>query len=220
MKLSNDYVEKINRIHHVKKVGISGGTFDPIHLGHLITAEYIREHFGLDEVLFIPVGDPPHKKERSVTAAPHRLAMTGLAIGSNPYFTLSDMEVDRQGYTYAVDTLKELKSIYGQDTRFFYIIGADVALGLLTWKDYREVMASCSFIAVVRPGFRREDLEEQAEMLRRDYSASITLLDAPQIEISSTKIRERLLKGKSIRYLVPEGVLEYIEDNRLYVSSG
>lgn len=199
-----------------KKIGISGGTFNPIHLGHLIIAEMVRDKYGLDKVLFIPSGMPPHKNLNNVIEAEHRFNMVQQAVASNPYFIESRMEVDREGYTYTIDTLKNLRESYGKSATLYYIIGADVLNDLLTWRNYQEVFGICEFIAVLRPGSCLEGFNKQMEYLRDTFSAKIHFIDTPLIEISSTDIRNRIKEGKSIKYLVPESVEDYIKENGLY----
>lgn len=199
-----------------KRIGISGGTFNPIHIGHLIIAEMVRDRFGLDKVLFIPSGMPPHKNLGSVLCAEKRFYMVRRAVANNPHFIESRIEIDRGGYTYTVDTLKKLREIYGNDTSLYYIIGADVLNDLLTWKSFEEVFKICEFIAVLRPGNDVQAFNKQMEYLKNAYSARIHFIETPLIEISSTEIRERIKEGRSIKYLVPESVEEYIESNGLY----
>jgi nicotinate-nucleotide adenylyltransferase len=202
----------------ILKIGICGGTFDPIHMGHLATAELIRCEFNLDKVLFIPSGMPPHKDLRMVTDSSHRLNMVKCAVRSNPYFEASTIEVDRNGYTYAVDTLNELHNMYPHGTTFYYIIGADVVMDLLTWKRVEEVFVLTKFIAVMRAGFLDVQFNEHIKLLRHKYDIDINSFEAPLIEISSTFIRDRIRKKQSIKYLVDECVEEYIKKNNLYLS--
>ncbi|MDF2524348.1 MAG: nicotinic acid mononucleotide adenylyltransferase [Clostridiales bacterium] len=199
-----------------KRVGISGGTFDPIHYGHLITAEHIREKFELDKILFIPAGTPPHKDINQVTESEHRYNMVCSAVNGNPAFEVSRVEVDRKGYTYTVDTLSQLQQSYGRETEFNFIIGADVVSELLTWKDPERVFGLCNFIAVFRPGYEMKQFLEQIEYLKKSYSARIKTINVPLIDISSTEIRSRVKSGLSIRYLVPHEVEQYIYKNKLY----
>ena len=199
-----------------ERVGILGGTFDPVHLGHLIIAEEIREKMNLDRVVFIPSGKPPHKTALCISNAEHRLAMVQKAVEGNPFFEASDMEIKRPGYTYTVDTLQQLKDYYGESVRLYFIIGADVVHDLMTWKDYRKVFTLCEFIAVMRPGFEREAFDRTVELLAEQFRAVIHPAEVPQIGISSTAIRERCRGGKSVKYLVPEKIEEYIRENGLY----
>jgi len=200
-----------------KKIGISGGTFNPIHLGHLIIAEMVRDRFGLNEVLFVPSGMPPHKNLSNVVSSEHRFEMVNKAVANNPYFKESRVEIDRKGYTYTVDTLKNLKEIYGNGTSLYYIIGADVLNDLPSWRNHEEVFKMCEFIAVLRPGNDMQGFKKQMEFLRDKYCAKIHFIDTPLIEISSTQIRDSIKAGRSIKYLVPDCVEEYIMLNRLYI---
>ncbi|MCX7841900.1 MAG: nicotinate-nucleotide adenylyltransferase [Clostridia bacterium] len=197
-------------------IGIMGGTFDPVHNGHLIIAEEVREKLKLDSILFIPSGHPPHKDKLKIASAEHRLNMIKCAIGSNSAFCVSEMEIEREGYTYTVDTLQQLKSLYGDSTKLFFIIGADVVRDLVNWRDFKKVFTLCEFAAVMRPGFEKETYRNQIRRLTSEYMAKIHNVDVPVIDISSTYIREKLAKGESIKYLVPESVEEYIKRNGLY----
>ncbi len=198
------------------KIGICGGTFDPIHTGHLAVAELVRCEYGLDRVLFIPSGMPPHKSLEDVTAPVHRLNMVKCAVGSNSSFEAVAIEIERSGYTYTVDTLKELHRRYPEGTEFNYIIGADVLLDLLTWRNAREVFKLTDFIAVMRPGFSDEAFNKRLAELKREYEINIRSFEIPLLDISSTFIRDRIKAGKSVKYLVKEEVEEYIIKNKLY----
>ncbi len=199
-----------------RKIGISGGTFDPVHFGHLLAAEYARCEFGLDKVLFVPLGLPPHKNPDLITDSESRFEMVQLAVRGNPGFEVSRIELDRPGFTYTVDTLEELRARYGPETRLLYIVGADVVGELLTWKDWARVFSICEFIAVIRPESGREAFLRQVERLRKEYGAKIHPLDMPPMGISSSLIRSRVREGKSIRYMVPAAVEEYIYGKGLY----
>ncbi|NMB98016.1 MAG: nicotinate-nucleotide adenylyltransferase [Clostridiaceae bacterium] len=199
-----------------RRIGISGGTFDPIHYGHLVIAEEIRETMGLDKVIFIPSSSPPHKRNLKVTQAIHRFNMVNLAIATNPYFEVSSIELEREGYSYTIDTLTQLKQVYGQYTTLFFMTGADVIPELVTWRNFENLFTLCEFVAVLRPGFKKESLLEEIEYYKKNYKAKIHVVDVPLIGISSTIIRNRVEKGKSIKYLVPESVEKYIKDNVLY----
>lgn len=197
------------------KIGISGGTFDPLHIGHLIIAEEVRDYLVLEKILFIPVGKPPHKDVNNVTPSSHRMEMVRRAVENNNFFEALDIEVKRDGYTYAIDTLTELSKIYN-DASFYYIIGADVVFDLLTWKDYLKVFEMCGFIAVMRPGYDKLKLLDRIDELRRTFGVQIIPLEVPLIGVSSTLVRERIKSARSVRYLLPERVLGYIEENDLY----
>ncbi len=198
------------------KIGIFGGTFNPIHYGHLIIAETVRECFSLDKVLFIPTGQPPHKPDTEVTDSEHRYEMVRLAIASNKFFEASRVEIDREGYSYTIDTLGELRKEYGMEAGLFFIVGADVVPELITWKDFRSVFLLCEYIAVLRPGYGRKALEAVIEQYKKEYDIKIHIIETPMIDISSSNIRERCSRGKSIRYLVSEGVAEYIYSEGVY----
>lgn len=201
------------------KTGIFGGTFNPIHNGHLIVAESVREQFGLDRVLFMPSGQPPHKRDSEVIDPEHRFEMVRLAVESNPFFEASRMEIDRSGFTYTVNTLQELRAQCGDETEFYFIIGADVVPELVTWKDFRQVFRLCEFIAVLRPGFDREAFMGEIGRISADYGAVIHTVGARLVDISSTEIRGRRMAGESIKYLVPDGVMEYIYKEGLYTKA-
>ena len=198
------------------KIGICGGTFDPIHLGHLAIAELVRCELNLDKVLFIPTGMPPHKDLNAVTNPIHRLNMVKCAIEGNEYFEAVDIEVKREGYTYTVDTLKELHQIYPHGTSFYYIIGADVVMDLLTWKRPEEVFVLTKFAAVMRSGYLDNDFLERIKIMRKRFDIDILSVEVPLIEISSTFIRERVNNNQSVKYLVSHCVDAYIKDNHLY----
>jgi len=202
--------------HDVKRIGISGGTFDPIHNGHLIIAEEIREAMNLDKVLFIPTGTPPHKDALNVTDMEHRYNMVMKAVCTNKHFEVSRIDMERAGYTYTEDTLTDLKKIYGEDTKLYFIIGADIIYDLVKWHNFRNVFALCEFAACMRPGYDRDSFLRKIDELQRLYGAVIHICDVPLVDISSTMIRDRLRKHKSIKYLVPESVEEYIYENGLY----
>lgn len=196
------------------KIGIFGGTFDPIHLGHLATAEAVRETFALDEILFIPAARPPHKLARHVTDEIHRLTMTTLATRSNKFFRVSDMEIKRTGLSYTLDTMDELHKQFGAATELFFIIGADSLADLSKWHEAKKLVARSHFIATTRPGV---DVDFSAtEKFFGAACEHIHRVTTPAIEISSTEIRKRVKLGRSIKYLVPEAVEEYILREGLY----
>ncbi len=198
------------------RVGIMGGTFDPIHYGHLVTAEAARSQFGLDEVVFTPAGNPPHKKDYEVTPAEARYLMTVLAINDNPFFKVSRMELDRPGYTYTIDTLKQFSELYGENVQLFFISGADAVLDILTWKDVGDVMQYCTFIAATRPGYPREKITQKLCELKKLYGKEVFPMEVTGLDISSTDIRRRIKEGLSVKYLLPDSVEKYIEKNGLY----
>ena len=198
------------------KIGIMGGTFDPIHLGHLATAEAVRENFSLDEILFIPAARPPHKLEKKVTDEKHRLAMTILATRSNKFFRVSDMELRRTGLSYTLDTMNELHKTFGRSTELFFIIGADSLADLSKWHAARELVEKCHFIATTRPGVD-VDFSAVEKFFGAAAKEHIHRVTTPGLEISSTDIREKVRLGRSIKYLVPEAIEEYIIKEELYL---
>jgi nicotinate-nucleotide adenylyltransferase len=195
-----------------RRLGVMGGTFDPIHHGHLLTAEEAAVQFGLDEVVFVPTGQPWMKEERDVSSPEHRYLMTVIATASNPRFFVSRLEVDREGPTYTVDTLRELKEQRGGDVDLFFVTGADAVLEIFQWKDPDEILELAHFIAATRPGYDLARFEAEEPSRHRNVS----VMNIPALAISSTDIRERVREGRPIRYLVPEGVENYIEKAGLY----
>ncbi|MGQ0669693.1 MAG: nicotinate-nucleotide adenylyltransferase [Actinomycetota bacterium] len=188
-----------------------GGTFDPVHHGHLLTAEEASVQFGLDEVVFVPTGQPWMKEHGEVSPGEDRYLMTVIATASNPRFSVSRIEVDREGTTYTVETLRTLSEEH-RDAELFFVTGADAMLELFHWKDPEEVLSMAHFIAATRPGYDIAAFEEEA--LARHPSVSV--MNIPALAISSTDIRRRVREGRPIRYLVPEGVKSYIEKAGLY----
>ncbi|NLY55429.1 MAG: nicotinate-nucleotide adenylyltransferase [Firmicutes bacterium] len=197
------------------RLGIMGGTFDPIHYGHLMTAEEARDQYRLDKVLFVPSGHPPHKPESSVTESKHRYLMTVLATLTNPAFEVSRVDIDREGITYTIDTVTDLKALFPHD-QLFFITGADAILEIITWKDAHRLLGLCDFIAATRPGYSIEALETKLGALYTSYRDCFHFVEVPALAISSTDIRQRVRAGRPIRYLVPETVDHYIRKNRLY----
>lgn len=202
-------------------IGLMGGTFDPIHLGHLVTAEEVRIQFGLDQVIFVPSGHPPHKETRDVSAPEHRYLMTVLATITNPYFTVSRVEIERSltERTYTIETIRFFYRLYAERANLFFITGADAILEILTWKDYQELLSICSFIAATRPGYSLSRLEETIGAVCPEELCNIYVVEIPGIAISSTCIRNRVFEGKSIKYLTSEAVTQYILKNGLYCAT-
>lgn len=203
----------------LKRIGVMGGTFDPIHYGHLVTAEEAREQFALDMVIFMPSGHPPHKEDRQNLDAESRYLMTVIATASHPAFRVSRMEIDRPGPSYTIDTVRELHRVYGKNTSVFFITGADAVLEILTWKEPENVLAECTLIAATRPGYDLSRLEEFLPGTAGDAAPGgprVQVMEIPALAISSTDIRRRVSEGRSIRYLVPEEVREFIEKNGFY----
>lgn len=197
------------------RIGISGGTFDPVHNGHLITAQYTMEKLELNKVIFIPSGKPPHKTRNDITSSEHRFNMVSEACEGNSCFEASKIEMERPGKTYTIDTLKQIKSMYG-DLDIFYITGADVIRDIKNWKDFEKVFELCDFIAAIRPNYDKDSFMQDVKLLKSKYQAKIHVIDVPLIEISSTEIRNRIKKGLPIKYLVPQKVEKYILENKLY----
>ncbi len=197
------------------KIGIMGGTFDPIHLGHLATAEAVRENFSLDEILFIPAARPPHKLGKKVSDEKHRLAMTILATQSNKFFRVSDMELKRTGLSYTLDTMNELQKNFGASAELFFIIGADSLADLNKWHAAKELVEKCHFIATTRPG-ADANFSAVKKFFGEAATKHIHRVTTPGLEISSTDIREKIRLGRSIKYLVPEAVEEYILREKIY----
>lgn len=188
-----------------------GGTFDPIHYGHLVTAEEALVQFNLDKVIFMPTGVPVRKTHRTVTPAEHRYLMTVIATASNPDFEVSRLEIDRAGLTYTVDTMLALRDLHGPQTELYFITGADAVWEILTWKDSGRLADVCTFIAATRPGYDLERFsQEDARRLRIEF------MEVPALAISSTDIRLRLGERRPVRYLLPESVGAYVAKNDLY----
>jgi nicotinate-nucleotide adenylyltransferase len=192
-----------------------GGTFDPIHHGHLVTAEEALWQFQLDEVVFVPTGQPWMKSERAVTPAEHRYLMTVIATAGNPRFSVSRLEIERHGPTHTVDTLAELRRRAEGEEELFFITGADAMLEIFQWKDPEELLQQAHFIAATRPGYDLARFEREAPTSH----PKVSVMHIPALAISSTGIRERVARGEPIRYLVPEGVHTYVEKARLYRES-
>lgn len=209
-------------------IGILGGTFNPIHLGHLRAAEEIRQQFNLAKVIFIPSAIPPHKKDSYVIDPLHRLKMAGLAVCGNDAYMVSDIEILRTGKSYTIDTLREMKKLY-PDVDFSFIMGTDAFMEIHTWHKWTELFAECDFIVMNRPGTPKLTMKKMPEAVRNDFKwragkkqfvhasghkVSVTAVTA--MDISSSAIRDMIKKGKSIRYLLPRRVMEYILENQLY----
>ena len=197
------------------RVGILGGTFDPIHVGHLVTAEAVRNEYQLDKVIFIPAAIPPHKQAQTVTPALHRYIMTVLATYSNPFFEVSPIEMNRPGPSYTIDTIYELIEKYGEDTEFYFITGADAIAEIPTWDRIEELLGICQFIAATRQGCL-PNVDNIKEYFGDLGKARIHRLNTPELEISSTDIRARIKNGISIKYIVPLPVEQYIYKEGLY----
>lgn len=207
-------MRNIWNIENCKSIAIMGGTFDPIHYGHLVAAEAVRQELNVERVIFIPSGRPPHKKNKEIANNEHRYLMAVLATVNNPYFDVSRIEIDRPGTTYTIDTIREIRQNCQKDCKIYFITGADATAEIINWKDPEELFEMCNFVAVTRPGFVKEKNE-----LNEKYADKIKYLEVPALSISSTDIRNRVLANKTIKYLVPETVEEYIHKFSLYTTA-
>lgn len=198
------------------KLGIMGGTFDPIHNGHLLIANEAGWRLKLDRVLFIPAGDPPHKQDRRVTPDRCRLEMVRLATADNPGFEVLTIELEREGFSYTADTLAALSQQYGPHTELYFIIGVDAAADLLSWYQPERVLELARLVVCERPGYVLPTEKLQAGLPRTDLFERLILLDVPMLEISSSELRARIGAGEPIRYLVPDEVADYIAREELY----
>ncbi len=197
-------------------IGVLGGTFDPIHLGHLVVAEEVRARLDLAEILFVPAGQPWLKVNSPILAAEHRVQMVRLALGGKPYFKLSTMEIERAGPSYTIDTLAELKGQLGAEDKLFFILGWDNLAQLPQWQEPWRLVKLCRLVAVPRVGYPVPDLDS-LEAIIPGLSQATTLFDTPRIDITASVIRNRVAQGLSIRHLVPEPVEKYIREHGLYV---
>ena len=211
------------------KWGLLGGTFDPIHVGHLRCAEEIREIFGLDKILFVPAASPPLKRKEIAPFA-DRLKMIRLAIRGNPAFEISSLEGRRKGPSYTIDTVRRFLDLHGKDVELFFILGQDAFQDIRLWKDWEDLLSLCHFVVMTRPGCGKEDLGDiltphladrcryvrNRKGFRGPTGTFIFFRPVTCLDISSTEIRRRLAEGKSVRYLVPQRVLDYIHKKSLY----
>lgn len=204
----------------MKKLGIMGGTFDPVHYGHLVIAECAHYEFYLEKVVFVPSGRPAHKMSHVITGAEHRYRMVEMAVAGNPKFDISREEINRAGPSYAVDTLKNFQKLYGSETELFFITGADAIVEILTWKRVDEVMGMCSFVAATRPGYSLPQLNSAIRALPPDFQKKIFTFEIPGIAVSSTEIRQRMQAGQPIKYLLPDAVEQYIFEHEIYKGNG
>ncbi len=199
----------------MKKIGIMGGTFNPIHFGHLFLAENAYEQLGLDMVLFIPSKNPPHKTKPEDITEQQRIDMIQLAIQENPHFGLSTIEMEREGMTYTADTMSILKE-QNPDTEYYFIVGADSLFMMHEWYQPQIIFNNCIVAAANRDHADQEALQKQIRLLKSQFNANIILIDMPTVQVSSCNIRERVAARKSIRYYLPGPVLNYIESKHLY----
>ena len=201
----------------MQRIGVIGGTFDPIHYGHLAAAEEARVRVNLEKVLFAVAGLPPHKLDEEVTPVEHRLAMVQLGIFSNPDFELSRVDVDRSGPSYTVDTISILQEQWGQGTEMFFILGIDSLVEVPTWHQPERLIQLCHLVAVARPGFEVD--MRQLEDSVPGISSRVEIIGMPEVDISSSDLQRRVREGLPIRYQVPEEVERYIREHRLYQRS-
>ena len=201
-----------------RPIGVLGGTFDPVHFGHLVIAEEVYAALKLAQMVFVPAGQPPHKPDRVVTPPEHRLAMLELAIASNPHFTISRVDLDRPGPSYTVEMLRLLREQWGEQTAIYFVIGWDSLEDLLGWYEPAGILEQLDYlVAVQRPGYKDgegyiDGLEERLPGMRQ----RLIPLSAPQLEISATELRQRIAEGRPIKYQVPESVEQYIMEHGLY----
>jgi len=189
----------------MKRIGILGGTFNPIHIGHLTIAQMVHEQMKLDKVIFVPSNLPPHKTGKNVASSGNRYHMIRLAIAGNPRFEISDFEIKREGKSYSIETVKHFQKFYSQRTKFFFIIGDDLLPTLHTWRRVEEILKIVSFVVVNRPGFKE-----------RKSKIKVKSISVPGLQTSSSYVRRRIISGKTAKYLVPDNVLEYIRRKKLY----
>jgi nicotinate-nucleotide adenylyltransferase len=207
----------------MKSIGLFGGTFNPIHYGHLAIAEQVRTQHNLDKIIFVPTNLPPHKDVPDLADAKTRSVMTYLATVSNPCFDVSTYEADRVGKSYTIDTVKYFRQLYRSQVELYFIVGADMLAEISTWKNIEELLKICRFIAVSRPGYDIHKIFNQQFLVSENYSVSSEMLeniiveDMPMLDISATIIRRRVKEWKSIKYLVPEPVEQFIHNQHLYL---
>lgn len=195
------------------RLGLMGGTFDPIHVGHLILAEQARERFALDRVLFVTSAIPPHKRDNSVTDVAHRLEMTRLAVADNEFFECSTIEIERRGPSYTIDTVRQILRLYGPDSAVYVLLGADEGRDLMKWREPYEIAKLAKIVIANRPGL---PVDGVIESLPQELAGGIVPLEMPPVGISSTDLRDRVRSGRSIRYLVPRAVEDYVWSKGLY----
>ncbi|MDT5013130.1 MAG: nicotinate-nucleotide adenylyltransferase [Mycobacterium sp.] len=202
----------------VRRLGVMGGTFDPIHNGHLVAASEVADRFDLDEVVFVPTGEPWQKAGRHVTPAEDRYLMTVIATASNPRFSVSRVDIERGGRTYTTDTLRDLRALY-PDSELYFITGADALASILSWQDVEELFSLARFVGVSRPGYVLDGGHVSAAV-KSLPSDALTLLEVPALAISSTDCRSRASQDRTIWYLVPDGVVQYVAKRNLYHQGG
>ncbi len=203
---------------NMRRVGVLGGTFDPVHYGHLVIAEEVYATLQLTEIVFVPAGQPPHKTNIEITSEVHRLEMLELAIVSNPHFTISRVDLDRPGPSYTIDTLQLLRKQWGENTAIYFIIGGDSLEDLLSWHDPSGILEQLTYlVAVRRPGYNESGAYyDRLETHLPGIKQRLLVVDAPQFDISATDLRQRILEGRPIKYQTPESVESYIVQYELY----
>jgi nicotinate-nucleotide adenylyltransferase len=207
----------------MKSIALFGGTFNPIHYGHLAIAEEIRAKFNLDKVIFVPTCFPPHKDPADLADAKQRLIMAYLATVTNPCFDVSTFEVDKGGKSFTIDTVKHFRQLYGSDIQLYFIIGADLLMEISSWKNIEELLRMCKFIVVPRPGYDIQKIFNQYFLSSPNFAIATDLLDnifienIAMLEISATDIRRRVREWKSVKYLVPEAVEQFIHNQQIYL---
>jgi len=189
----------------MNRIGILGGTFNPVHIGHLTIAQMVREQLKLKKVIFVPSNLSPHKSRKMVASSKDRYHMLRLAVKGNSYFTLSEFEIKKKGKSYSIDTVKYLRDHYPRGTKFFFIIGSDLLSTLHTWRRVNEILKIVSFVAVHRPGFNE-----------KKSNIKVRLVTIPGLQTSSSYVRQRITAGKTVKYLVPDNILKYIKQKKLY----
>lgn len=201
------------------RIGLYGGSFNPIHIAHLALAEHAAEALALERVIFIPARIPPHKRNEELASARHRVRMARLAVADNPRFSVSEIELKRPGRSYTIDTVCAMRKRFGGAAELFFLIGADTVGELKMWLEIRKLVTLCRFVPLRRPGVRLPDAGELAAEIGEKEARGILkrMLKMPRLEVSASDIRHRVAEGRSIRYLVPDAVAEYIRKYRLYV---
>lgn len=199
-----------------RKIGIMGGTFDPIHIGHLILGEAAYRQFHLDEIKFMPAGNPPHKKNREGGATDEeRVEMVRRAIATNPHFSLSDLEMNADGYSYTYRTLETLRKEH-PDTDYYFIIGADSLFDFDTWREPQRIVRACSLVVATRNQIAPDVFDAELEKNRSRYGGTFLKLDTPNLDIASRTLRHMIAKGESVRYYIPDSVIEFIRERNIY----
>ena len=199
----------------MKKIGLLGGSFNPIHTGHLLLAESARCEYQLDKIIFIPTGSNPFKENIKKIRRKDRMNMVKLAIASNPFFDISDIEIKREGKSYTIDTINELSQQY-KDAEFYFITGADIMFEITRWREAETLLRNVTFVTSFRPGYSHKKLDQQIEKLKAEYNTKILKLISSEMDIASSDIRNRIKENRSYKYLIPESVEAYIKEHHLY----